>query len=147
MICGKFAAALTFMALLWGTVFVYAIVLAAQGASIDWGVVFTSWLGAVLCSALFCGTGLWMSSLTATPVVAAFAAVVLNLVIVLLPLLAGLSGVGFLAIASEAVDVPSHLRSAFLFGVVDSAYVTFFLVWTGFLLFLSTRALESRRWR
>jgi len=43
--------------------------------------------------------------------------------------------------------VPSHLRSAFLFGVVDSAYVTFFLVWTGFLLFLSTRALESRRWR
>jgi ABC-2 type transport system permease protein len=146
-ICGKFAAALTFMALLWASVFLYALVLAAQGAPVDWGVVLASWLGAVLCSALFCGTGLWMSSLTATPVVAAFSAVVLNLVIVLLPLLAGLSGVNLLALASEAVDVPSHLRSAFLFGVVDTAYVTFFLVWTGFLLFLSTRALESRRWR
>jgi len=146
-ICGKFAAALSFMALLWGTAFLYALVLASQGAPIDWGVVGASWLGAVLCSALFCGTGLWASSLTATPVVAAFAAIVINLVIVLLPLFAGLSGVPLLAIASESVDVPSHLRSAFLFGVVDSAYVAFFVAWSAFFLFLSTRALEARRWR
>lgn len=146
-ICGKFAAALTFMALLWGTVFVYAGVLATQGAPIDWGVVAASWLGAVLCSALFCGTGLWASSLTATPVVAAFAAVMINLVIVLLPLFARLSGVPLLALASESVDVPSHLRSAFLFGVVDSAYVVFFAAWTAFFLYLSARALEARRWR
>ena len=146
-ICGKFAAALSFMALLWGTVFFYAGVLAWQGAPIDWGVVAAGWLGAVLCSALFCGPGLWMSSLTATPVVAAFAAVVLNLVVVLLPLLAGLSGINALAFASDSVDVPRHLRSAFLFGVVDTAYVAFFAVWTAFFLFLSTRALEARRWR
>ncbi|MBK7644006.1 MAG: ABC-2 transporter permease [Planctomycetes bacterium] len=146
-ICGKFAAALSFMGILWGSVFVYAGVLAWQGAPIDWGVVCASWLGAVLCSALFCGTGLWTSSLTGTPVVAAFAAVVINLVIVLLPLLAGLSGVTALAIASETVDVPSHLRSAFVFGVIDTAYVVFFLAWSAFFLFLSTRALEARRWR
>jgi ABC-2 type transport system permease protein len=146
-ICGKFAAALTFMALLWGTVFLYALLLASQGAPIDWGVVSASWLGGVLCSALFCGTGLWASSLTATPVVAAFAAVMINLVIVLLPLFARLSGVPLLTLASESVDVPSHLRSAFLFGVVDSAYVIFFAAWTAFFLYLSARALEARRWR
>jgi hypothetical protein len=80
-------------------------------------------------------------------VLAAFAAVVINLVIVLLPLLANLSGVPLLSLASESIDVPSHLRSAFLFGVVDSAYVAFFVVWSAFFLFLSTRALEARRWR
>jgi ABC-2 type transport system permease protein len=142
-ICGKFAAALSFMALLWGTTFLYAGVLAFQGAPIDWGVVAAGWLGAVLCSALFCGTGLWTSSLTATPGVAAVAAVVIKL----LPLFADLSGMPLLALASESVDVPSHLRSAFLFGVVDTAYVAFFVAWTAFFLFLSTRALESRRWR
>jgi ABC-2 type transport system permease protein len=146
-ICGKFAAALSFMALLWGSVVLYALVLAGQGAPIDWGVVAASWLGAVLCSALFCGTGLWTSSLTATPVVAAFAAVVLNLVLVLLPMLAGLSGIPVFALASETLDVPAHLQRAFLFGTVDTAYVAFFALWTAFFLFLSTLALEARRWR
>ncbi len=146
-IAGKFAAALSFMALLWGTSFVYALVLALLGTPVDWGVVASGWLGAVLCSALFCGIGLWTSSLTSTPVLSAFAAVVINLVIVLAPLFAALSGWGDLARAVEAVDVPAHLRSAFLFGVVDSAYVAFFAAWTAFFLFLSTRALEARRWR
>jgi ABC-2 type transport system permease protein len=144
-VCGKFAAALTFMGLLWGTVFVYAGVLAWQGTPIDWGVVASGWLGAVLCSALFCATGLWTSSLTSTPVIAAFAAVVINLVIVLLPLLADLSGIPLLALAVDTVNVPMHLRSAFLYGVVDTAYLVFFGVWTAFFLFLSTRALEARR--
>lgn len=144
---GKFAAALCFMALLWGTSFLHALVLALLGTPIDWGVVAAGWLGALLCSALFCGIGLWTSSLTGTPVLSAFAAVVINLCIVLAPLFAALSGSPGLSRAVEAVDVPMHLRTSFLFGVVDSAYVAFFLVWTAFFLFLSTRALEARRWR
>ncbi len=146
-ICGKFAAALSFMALLWGTVFLYAVVLAAQGAPIDWGLLAGGWLGSVLCSALFCATGLWTSSLTSTPIVAAFSAVILNLCIVMAPLLASLSGNELLARAVGSMDVPSHLVTSFLLGAVDSAFVVFFAAWTAFFLFLSTRVLEIRRWR
>jgi len=146
-VCGKFAAALSFMALLWGTVFFYAAVLAWQGAPIDWGLLLAGWLGATLCSALFCASGLWMSSLTATPIVAAFAAVVLNLGIVMAPTLAALSGNELLSRGAASMDVPAHLVSSFLVGAVDSAYVVFFAVWTAFFLFLATRLLEVRRWR
>ena len=146
-ICGKFAAALTFMALLWGTVFFYAAVLAFQGVPVDWGLLCAGWVGCVLCSALFCATGLWTSSLTGTPIVAAFSAVVINLCIVMAPMLASLSGNELFARVMASVDVPSHLVTSFLLGAVDSAFVVFFAVWTAFFLFLSTRVLEIRRWR
>jgi hypothetical protein len=44
------------------------------------------------------------------------------------------------------IDISSNLTSAFLYGVFDSAYVIFFLSWTAFLVFLTTRSVEARRW-
>lgn len=145
-VCGKFGAALSFMALLWGSAFGYALVLELNGVEIDWGIVTASWIGATLCSGLFCGIGLLASALTTLPVLSAFAAVIANLVLMLLPLVARLVDWPILTGIVRWVDISSNLTSAFLYGVFDSAYFVFFLIWTAFLVFLTTRAVEARRW-
>jgi ABC-2 type transport system permease protein len=146
-VTGKFLAAATFMALLWASVPVYAVVLASLGMPPDPGLLCGGWIGACLASALFCALGLFASSLTSMPIVAAFGAVVASLAVVTAPLLAGLSDQLWVRRAVARLDVIDHHKSAFLCGVLDTAYVAFFLSWTALLLFLCVRALEARRWR
>jgi len=146
-VTGKFVAALVFLALLWSGAFVYGLVVASLGVPPDWGTLFGGWIGAVLCSGLFVGVGLFASSITSTPIVAAFGAIVLNLVFVTAPLLAGLSDQPWVRRAVASVDVIDHHKGAFLTGVLDTSYVVFFVSWSGFFVFLAIRAVEARRWR
>ena len=61
-VAGKFLAAATFMALLWTAPFAYAAAVGLAGSPNDWGLLVSRWLGALLCSALFCASGLLASS-------------------------------------------------------------------------------------
>jgi ABC-2 type transport system permease protein len=145
-VCGKFLAATTFMALLWSAVLAYVVTIAAVGPEPDWGALASGFCGALLVSGLFTSIGLLASSLTSAPIVAAFGAIVFNLVVVLLPLFASLSDIPWLTRIVARVHVIDHLKSAFLIGVLDSAYVVFFVAWTALFLFAAVRALEARRW-
>ena len=146
-VLGKFFAAATFLALLWAGIVVYAVTLGTLGIAPDPGVLLGGWLGAILASGLFCAIGLFASSLTNTPVLSAFAAVLINLAIVIAPLLGQLHDERWIHRALERVDVLDHHRSSFLLGVLDSSYVVFFVAWTALFLFLTVRTLETRRWR
>ena len=146
-VTGKFLAATSFFAILAGVVFVLALALAWQGVPPDFGTLVTGWIGVVLASGLFCAIGLLASSLTSTPIVAAFAAVVLDLVLVLAPQLARLSSAGWVGRAVSRIDVTDHLSSSFLRGSIDSAHVVFFVAWSALCLFFAVRAVETRRWR
>jgi ABC-2 type transport system permease protein len=143
---GKFLAATTFMALMWSSVFLYALVLVSLGIAPDLGVLLGGFLGAVLASALFSAVGLLASALTNTPVLAAFAAVLANLAIVIAPLLSKLSDDPALRRAVRRVDVIDHHTNSFLLGVFDTSYAVFFVAWTALAVFLAVRALETRRW-
>jgi ABC-2 type transport system permease protein len=146
-VCGKFAAACTFMAILWAFVSVYVATTGALGPAPDWGILVGGWIGAVLASALFCAVGLLSSSLTGTPIVAACAAIVANVVVVLLPLLARLSDAPWVGGVAARLDVGAHLKNSFVLGIFDSAYLVFFAAWTALFLFVAVRAVEARRWR
>ena len=146
-VTGKFLAATSFFAILAGSTFVHALVLGSQGIAPDPGVVLAGWLGIVLFSGFLCAIGLLASSLTSTPIVAAFAGVVVDLVIVLTPWLARLSGSPWATRAAQRMDVTDRLSSSFLLGALDSAHIVFFAAWTAFLLFLCVRTIEARRWR
>ncbi len=146
-VTGKFVAAVTFLALLWSTAFLYGLAVASLGVAPDWGALFGGWLGAVLCSALFCAVGLCASAVTSTPIVAAFGAIVVNLVFVTAPLLSELSDQLWVRRAVARVDVIDHHKAAFLNGVLDTSYGVFFAAWTAFFVFLAVRAVEARRWR
>ena len=146
-VTGKFLAATSFFAILSASVFVYAGALAAQGLAPDLGTIACGWLGIVLSSGLFCAIGMLASSLTSTPIVAAFAAVILDLALVLAPQIAPLAESPWVAQAASRIDITGRLSSSFLLGAVDSAHAVFFLAGTAFLLFLTVRSVETRRWR
>jgi ABC-2 type transport system permease protein len=146
-VMGKFLAAATFLAVMWASIVVYALALARLGIAPDPGVLLGGWVGALLVSGLFCAIGLFASSLTSTPVLSAFAAVLVNLAIVISPTLARMADQRWLRNVIERIDVLDHHKNAFMLGVLDSSYVVFFVAWTGLFLFMTVRMLEARRWR
>lgn len=148
-VLGKALAATTFLALVWASTFLFAALCQALGAAPDWGWLLAVWLGATLVSALFSALGLVASALFATPLLAAFMAILANIALFGLPFLArswrGPAGER-LAGLLERVDVLAHFQGSFLSGALDSAHVLFFLAWTAAALFLAVRVVESRRW-
>ena len=163
-VLGKFFAATAFMALLFASGLVYAATIATLGVAPDWGAVLGSYLGAVLCSALFVAISMLASTITTTPLIAAFLAFVANLCWLLLPTIGTLVLGQFRALLSQwagsvelaevwvgalltRIDVMGHFRASFLRGVFDTSEVVFFMSWTAFFLFLTVRTLEMRRWR
>lgn len=147
-VVGKGLAATFFLSALWASVPLIGLLTAALGAPPDWGQVFTQWLGAALVSALFCSLGLVASALSATPLVAAFLAFLVNLGLICLPLVQGsVRGRSErLAWLIERLDVLAHFQGSFLTGALDSAHVVFFLAWTLAALFVAVRLVETRRW-
>lgn len=170
-VVGKALAATTFLALVWICAPIYALILhilqfvqsspewtvwpnelLSQFLKVngpDWGVVLTAWIGAALVSGLLVAIGLVCSASSSTPLVAAFLAVVANIVVIFLPTLTrNLGGTAgdLSATVVSRIDVMAHLQGSFMTGALDSAHVVFFLAWTAALLFLAVRLVESRRW-
>jgi len=148
-VCGKALAAATFMAILWGTVLIYGLLVHLLGAPPDWGQLLMQWLGATLVSALFCAVGLVTSAISGTPLIAAFLAMVANFIVLLLPVVApSARGVPREALAwtIAKVDVIAHFQGSFQTGALDSAHLVFFVAWILALLFLVVRIVEARRW-
>ncbi len=152
------------MAILWSSVLVYAVGIAATGVGPDWGALFVAYTGAVLSSALFVAIGLFANCFTSTPLLAAFLAFIASLWWLLLPMIGGALVVELRGLLAEwvggaaaaenwihrvlgSMDVMGHLQISFLRGVLDTAEIAFFCTWIAFFLFLTVRALEMRRWR
>jgi ABC-2 type transport system permease protein len=163
-VVGKFLAATSFMAVLWLAVPIYGLAIASAGVAPDWGALIIAWVGAVLSSGLFVSISLLVNAFTSTPLLGAFLAFVANLWWLLLPviatglmtelkgLLAGVIGdldqaERWIRGALSTMDVLAHTQVSFLRGVLDTSEVVFFLTWTGLFLFLTVRALGTRRWR
>jgi ABC-2 type transport system permease protein len=147
-VVGKALAATFFLAVLWGTVPLVGLLVAALGAPPDWGQLLTEWIGATLVSGLFCALGLIASALSATPLIAAFLAILVNIALVYLPLVASsVRGTSpSLTWILERIDVLAHFQGSFLTGALDTAHVVFFLAWTLAALFVAVRLVETRRW-
>ncbi len=163
-VVGKFLAGLSFMALLWSSIFVYSAGMAHFGTAPDWGQVVAIYVGTVLVSGIFVALSLVFSAATRTPILAAFLSFIGCLGFLLLPaigarLLASMRVLmadafgsydraeRFLLDQLSRVDVAQHFIRSYFRGIIDSAEVVFFLTWIAFFLFLTTRTLEARRWR
>ncbi|MCP3916650.1 MAG: ABC transporter permease subunit [bacterium] len=163
-VVGKFLAALAFLAILWLSVLVYALRVQTVGTPPDWGPALGGYLGAVLASGLFVAIGLLVSSLTNTPLLAAFLAFMACLGWLILPIVGANAFQSIAALLADyaggvevahawvlgalnKMDVLHHFQSSFLLGVFDTSEVVFFLTWTALFLFLTVRSLEARRWR
>jgi ABC-2 type transport system permease protein len=143
-VLGKFLAAwLFFILMLLPTL--YYLFLLAQYGNPDLSVTLSGYLGVILLGGMLLSLGVLTSALTANQIVAAMLGVVFSLLFWLSGVLGGTLG-GAAGGFFTHLSMQAHF-SDFVFGLITSANIIYFLSVTAGALFLATRALEARRWR
>ena len=143
-VLGKFLGCWAFYLVMVAPTLLYVVALKAFGNP-DLGPVASGYLGLVLLGALYVAVGLFASSLTHNQVIAAVVAFVILLLLTLLGPIGG-------AVPTPWRTILRHLSTSahyddFGEGVVDLVHVIYFAVFTLYVLFLTVKVLESRRWR
>ena len=123
---------------------VYFFILEAYGSP-DWGPIFSGYLGYLFLGATFISVGILASALTENQIVAVLLSFGILLMFWLIDWSACFAGPTAAKIL-QYVSFIEHLED-FQRGVIDSRDVVFYLSFTFFCLFLTTRVIESRRWR
>lgn len=142
-ILGKFLGALGLLGVMLLCSLPYPISVSMLG-NLDWGPVFTGYLGLFLQGATMIAIGLACSSFTDSQLVAFFVGVFLFIAITILGQYLVLLPPG-LANVAELITFEFH-RESMGRGVVDSRDLLYFLSVGGFSLLLAFYALASRRW-
>ena len=111
----------------------------------DTGPILSGYLGLILFGMSTLSVGLFASSLSGNQIVAAVVAMGILLILSVIDLASTyVSGV-FSEIVLE-ISITNHFQD-FARGVVDTHDLVFYVIFTVFMLFLTVRSLESRRWR
>ena len=142
---GKWAASFALCTVLLAGTGIFPLLLAYYGEP-DWGVIATSYLGLLLLCGAFVSAGLFTSSLTDEPVAAGLGGVLVLLPFWLSGTAADLVGAEALREVLRQLSFLTHIEP-FTRGVIDSAEVAWFVLFTFGFLFLTWRSIESRRWR
>jgi len=141
---GKFFAALSLYTAIVALTIVYCLILEVYGDP-DWGPIWSAYLGYLLLGGTFIGVGILASSVTENQIVAVLLAFGALLLLWLIDWSASFAGPTAAKILSY-LSIIQHLQD-FQRGVIDTGDVVFYLSFIFFTLFLTTRVLESRRWR
>jgi ABC-2 type transport system permease protein len=143
-IIGKYVASFVFLIATVSLTLYYTILLYVF-ASPDPGPIYAGYLGLALYGGAALAIGLLCSTLTSNQIVAAVVAMGILLVMFFADLAADNIGGTASTIISE-ISVRSHFED-FARGIIDTKHVVYYLSVIAFFLFMSVRALESRRWR
>lgn len=146
MLGGKVLAALTTALLMLGLTLPPLVYLSFY-TTIDWAMVGTAYLGFLLLMGTFLTIGIWASSLTSSQAVAFGVSFGLLLLLWLLNALQGITwALGPVGSFLREFALLDHYES-FSRGVISSNDVIFYLSLMAFFLFLTSKQLESRKWR
>lgn len=144
MIIGKFAACLAVYGVMLGTTFTYPIMIFLFGY-VEWGPVFTAYLGLFLIGASFISIGIFLSSLTENQIIAAVSTFGILLILWIIDAAERFVSPG-LAIVLKDLSIISHFDN-FSKGVIDTRDIIFYLNFSFLFIFLTMRSLESKKWR
>jgi ABC-2 type transport system permease protein len=144
-VAGKYLAALAFYIALWVPTVVYGLLL-AHYSSLDWGPVAGGYLGTIAIGALFIAVGLFASAMTKSQLVAAIVTFACTFFLAMLGLLENLFNNDFAHQTFGYVSLFNHMDE-FAKGIVDSRRLVYYLSGIVLFLFLTSRALEERKWR
>ena len=143
-VLGKFIASLlTLISTLVPTV--YLVMLLVMFGSPDLGPIFTGYLGLILFGMATLSLGLFASSLSPNQIVGAVLAMGVLIILSVIDLASNYVGGIFVTLVDQ-VSITNHFED-FSRGIIDTHDVVYYLLFTSFLLFLTIRSLESRRWR
>lgn len=143
-ILGKYLASLTFFLFLLAMTGFYVILLFVF-ATPDPGPIYSGYLGLILYGAAALSIGMLTSTLTNNQIVAAVVAMGIMLVMFFTNQAADVVG-GLPGEIIVQLGMKTHFDD-FDRGVIDTRHILYYLSVVAFFLFLSVRALESRRWR
>jgi ABC-2 type transport system permease protein len=144
-VLAKFGAALVFYCFLWVSTLLYPAII-AHYASVDWGPIAASYVGILGMGSLFLAIGIFGSSFAKNQVVAAVITFGLLMAFFAIPWAGSLVQNQGLIDALRYVNLPDHMEE-FTKGIVDSRRLIYYFSTTAFFLFLTTRALEAKKWR
>lgn len=156
-ILGKFLAALSVYAMALAITLIYPLILAFMGGSVDWGVLFGSYVGYLMLGIVFIAVGLFVSNLTESQVVAVIGTIGLLLIFVLVDSLTR-----YITVLNAQNGVLAFLYRAFMtvlswfalmaryetfsLGMLEIPALVYYLSFAAFFLFLTGMKIEQRRW-
>ena len=143
-ILGKYLASFVFLMFLLSLTSYYVILLVVF-AKPDPGPIYSGYIGLILYGMSALAVGILTSTLTSNQIIAAVVGTGI-LVVLYATSFIGDVVTGVWATVFNQLGFTSHFND-FDKGIIDSAHIVYFVTVTALFLFLSIRALESRRWR
>ena len=146
LVLGKFLSSLflIFVGLLFTVIQLFTLI--QTGTNIDYGAIFTGYLGLILLGAVYSSIGIFASSLSNDQIVAFIIGVFIVLVFYLMDKTILIFTPTFLASFIQYIAIDYHLTNISR-GVIDSRNIIYFMSVIGFFLFMTVRVLESRKWK
>ena len=144
-VVGKFLSAFSLVITGLLVTLIHFFTLAVVGTNVDYGAVFTGYLGLALAGAVYSSVGTFSSSITDNQVVAFIIGIFIVLVFFLMDKML-MFVPGYLTGIIQYLSVDYHLSNISR-GVIDSRNLVYFASVTGFFLFMTVRILEIRKWR
>tara|TARA_Y100000758_G_scaffold124706_1_gene87910 strand:+ start:366 stop:1079 length:714 start_codon:yes stop_codon:yes gene_type:complete len=142
---GKFLAAFTLVLTGLLVTMIHFVTLTQVGTNIDYGAVFTGYLGLALAGAVYSAVGTFSSSVTDNQVVSFIIGIFIVLVFFLMDKMLIFVPIS-LAGLIQYLSVDYHLSNISR-GVIDSRNLVYFGSVVGFFLFMTVQTLEIRKWR
>ncbi|MEC9032868.1 MAG: ABC transporter permease subunit [Planctomycetota bacterium] len=146
-VVGKYLAGLFVIAISLILTLVVPISLSSSVSSLDWGVIFTSYLGALLISSVYIALGSWASTLTNNQIVSLLIAIAFSLVMVGIgypPVVKFLNGLPGLGNFIGWFGTDSHFRE-FSKGLINPVGLIYGFSLTVFFLVLNNLFVEGRK--
>ncbi len=144
-VAGKFLAALSLVLIGLFITLVHFFTLIQVGTNIDYGAVFTGYLGLALAGAVYSAVGTFASSVTDNQVVAFIIGIFIVIIFFLMDKMLMFVPVSLTGII-QYLSVDYHLSNISR-GVIDSRNLIYFASVVGFFLFMTVRVLEIQKWR
>ena len=144
-VVGKFLSALSLIALGLAFTLIHFFTLMNVGTNIDYGAVFTGYLGLLMLGAVYASVGTFASSVTDNQVIAFIISVFIVLVFFLMDKMLYFMPVSIAGLI-QYISVDYHLSNISR-GVIDSRNIIYFASLIGLFLFTTIRVLEIRKWR
>ncbi|MBC8312136.1 MAG: ABC transporter permease subunit [Candidatus Marinimicrobia bacterium] len=144
-VVGKFLSALALIALGLAFTLIHFFTLVNVGTNIDYGAVFTGYLGLLMLGSVYASVGTFASSVTDNQVIAFIISVFIVLIFFLMDKMLYFMPVSIAGLI-QYISVDYHLSNISR-GVIDSRNIIYFASLIGFFLFTTVRVLEIRKWR
>lgn len=148
LVLGKYFASLAFFIVTLAGTLTFPLMLANLDTQPDWGVIWSSYMGAILIGAFFLSVGIFLSGLVKDQIIAAvlsfagcFAFFLIGTDFIALSIDSRFSGLG--SALKEFLGVTPHYIS-FIKGIISFGDILFFLIWISLFLFLNGLYLEGR---